>query len=80
MKGKEGEKAVGMEEIFGYVWLIILAVLYIKKWGKVLADIRKTKEQYGRSASFQHLSPASRKWIKWHIIILFLWSLGEWKG
>lgn len=69
-----------MGELFKYVWLIILAVMYFKKWEKVWAEIKEVKAYNKTAEEPRKLSKASKRWIKLHIVILFLMSYSAWEG
>lgn len=77
---QRGRKTGQMENLFRYVWLLILAWFYIHLWKQVLADIKWTRKNYKFSETYRHLSPFSKKWIVGHIIILFLMSYSAWEG
>lgn len=79
MRGhRGGGESSEMEDLFKYVWLMILVLLYFNLWQRVLEDIRTVKKWYKLKEVYGHLSPFSKKWILGHIVFFFLWSYGEW--
>lgn len=80
MRGQRGGESGDMEDLFRYVWLMILLLLYLNIWSKVLEDIRTAKQYYKLKEVYRHLAPFSKKWIIAHIVFIFLWSYGDWKG
>ena len=69
-----------MENLFRYVWLMILTWYYLHLWKKVLLEIKWARKYYKLSETYQHLSPFAKRWITGHIIILFLMSYSIWEG
>lgn len=69
-----------MERLFGYVWVLILASIYIYLWMKVLSNIKTLRNYYKPMEIFRHLETFSKWWIIVHVAIVFLWSLSEWEG
>ena len=69
-----------MENLFRYVWLIILAWYYLHLWKKALTDIKQCQKLYKGSEIYRHLYPFTKRWIIGHIIVLFILSYSAWEG
>jgi len=69
-----------MGRLFGYVWVLILAAVYMYLWTRVINDIKTVKKYYELIKVFRHLETFSKWWIIVHVAIIFLWSLSEWEG
>lgn len=69
-----------MGKLFGYVWMLLLGLIYFYIWLKVASDIKRAKEYWGVLEILKHLDIFSQIWIWGHIIILFLLSYSFWEG
>lgn len=55
--------------MFKYIWIIILAILYLFVWGLVIWDIIIAKKEYKFVTDF------TKGWFLLHVLILFVASL-----
>lgn len=69
-----------MGNLFGYVWMLILAVIYLYVWAKVIADIKRAREYHKPLDVLKHCDVFTQIWIWGHAIILFLLSYSFWEG
>lgn len=69
-----------MWKLFGYVWMMILTLVYLYVWLKVIAEIKDKREYWKPLEILKHLDIFSQIWIWGHIIILFLLSYSFWEG
>lgn len=65
--------------IFGYVWLLILAAVYLYVWAKVMADIKRAREYWGPLEVLKHCDIFTQIWIWGHVVIIFLLSYNIWE-
>lgn len=69
-----------MEKLFGKVWIVILAAVYMYLWSRVTDNIKTVLKYYKPIKVFRHLETFSRVWIIVHVVIIFLWSFAVWEG